>query len=169
MNARIKVKRTLAETIAYEMRGAILQLPREIVPMPAPGNLDVEQEILSAVLVGHVTTDDLKPLEARHFYSRFNRRLFETLATSPERDLQAITDALPCRGPILEELTIIRDATPFACLPTLRKHVKTVMDRWLERELICTMQQIDAELRVGALTHDGARARLREHFMEHSG
>ncbi|MEP7049451.1 MAG: DnaB-like helicase N-terminal domain-containing protein [Pseudomonadota bacterium] len=169
MNDRIKPKRTLAETIAYEMRGAIMQLPREIVPMPAPADLDIEQEILSALLCGHVTTDELKPLESRHFYSRFNQRLFEFLVASAERDLQAITDALPCRGPVLEELTIIRDATPFACLPTLHKHIRTVMDRWLERELIRTMQEVDAELRVGALTHDGARARLRQHFMEHAG
>jgi hypothetical protein len=59
--------------------------------------------------------------------------------------------------------------TPFAVATTLRKHVATIMNHWLERELIRTMQQLDAELRVGAITHDGARARLRQHFTETAG
>jgi len=72
-------------------------------------------------------------------------------------------------GPVLEELTTIRDCTPFAAAATLTRHVATVMNRWQERELIQKMQRIDAELRVGALTVDGAKLRLREFFMGRVG
>ncbi|HEY5373887.1 MAG TPA: DnaB-like helicase N-terminal domain-containing protein [Polyangiaceae bacterium] len=163
------LKRALCRVVAHEMRGVALTLPREDVKPAGPHDYDAEQDVLSALLCEHTTIEALAPLETRHFYSTFNQHLFAALAASSERDLQAITDALETRGPVLEELTIIRDGTPFASAPRLREHVNTIMARWLERELIRTMQQLDAELRVGAITVDGAKLRLREFFMGNSG
>lgn len=159
------LKRELCRTVAHEMRGVALTLPREDVKPAGPHDYDVEQEVLSALLCDHTTAEALAPLESRHFYGTFNRELFSALATSPERDLQAITDALSLRGPVLGELETIRDATPFTGPVRLRQHVNTLMDRWRERELIRTMQVLDAELRLGTVTVDGARLRLREFFM----
>jgi hypothetical protein len=163
------LKRALCRVVAHEMRGAALTLPREDVKPAGPHDYDVEQEVLSALLCEHTTAEALAPLEARHFYSVFNQHLFAALAVGPERDLQAITDGLSLCGPVLEELTIIRDATPFTGPERLRGHVRTLMDRWLERELIRTMQCLDAELRVGAVTVGGAKLRLRAFFMERVG
>jgi len=164
--ARVKApaRRSLTDVVAEEMRAAVMMLPREELPQAAPHDLDAEQEILSALLCDHVTTDELKPLTPQHFYSRFNQFLYQVLLNVPERDLQKLTDLLDVRGPVLEELTTIRDATPFCSLQTLRKHVATLVERSLERELIRVMQKIDAELRVGSLARDEARIRLRKHF-----
>jgi len=168
-NPFAEFKREILEAVRHEMRGAALTLPREDVKPVGPHDSDVEQEILSALLIGHATVESLKPLESKHFYSTFNQHLFRFLSESPERDLQAITDAIDLCGPVLEELTTIRDCTPFAAAATLTRHVATVMNRWQERELIQKMQRIDAELRVGALTVDGAKLRLREFFMGRVG
>ncbi|HET7540687.1 MAG TPA: DnaB-like helicase N-terminal domain-containing protein [Polyangiaceae bacterium] len=146
-----------------------MTLPREDVKPVGPHDGDSEQVVLSALLCGHATIEDVKPLEARHFYSTFNARLFGVLCTSAERELPALIDLLDMRGPVLEELTLIRDASPFVCVPLLSVEVAKILDRWLERELIRVMQELDAQLRVGAITHDGARARLRQHFMENAG
>lgn len=169
MSTQSKFLEEIKKTVQHEMWSAMIMLPREEAPQAAPHDTDAEQEVLSALLCEHTTTEALKPLESRHFYSRFNQHLFALLATTEERDLQTLVDLLDARGPALEELTIIRDATPFAIAKTLRKHVTSIMERWLERELIRTMQTLDAELRIGAITHDGARSRLRQHFMEISG
>ena len=163
------LKRLIRRTIEDEMRGVALTLPREDVKPAGPHDSDVEQQILSALLSGHATAEQLKPLESKHFYSTFNQHLFTFLSNSPERDLQAIADTIDMRGPVLEELTTIRDCTPFAAAATLSKHVATVVNRSLERELIQTMQHIDAELRVGSLSVDGAKLRLREFFMGRIG
>jgi len=151
------------------MRGVALTLPREDVKPAGPHDSDAEQDVLSALLCEHTTPEALAPLEARHFYSTFNQHLFTLLGTTTERDLQALVDLLDMRGPVLEELATIRDATPFTGPARLRQHVNTLLDRWHERELIRTMQQLDAELRVGAITVDGAKLRLREFFMGNSG
>jgi replicative DNA helicase len=155
----------LQTTIEHEMRGCAMTLSREDVRPTGPHNSDIEQEILSALLCGHTTVETLEPLESRHFYSNFNQHLFAALTTTAELDLQALADLLDMRGPVLEELATIKDATPFAAAATLRKHVATIMDRWRERELIREMQQIDAELRTAGLTVDDARKRLREFFI----
>jgi len=162
-------KGELVRVVREEMRGCALTLSREDVRPTGPHNLDAEQEILSALLCEHATFESLKPLESRQFYAHFNQKLFAFLSENPERDLQLVADGLNMCGPLLEELTTIRDCSLFAGSATLAKHVSTVMNHWLERELIQVMQHIDAELRVGALTHDGARARLRAHFVGNSG
>ena len=169
MNGQRKFIEEIKRAIESEMRGVALTLSRDDVRPVGPHDLDAEQAVLCAILNGNTEADDLKPLESRHFYSHFNQRLFAALSATDERDLRALVDALDTRGPVLEELTTIRDATPFVCVPLLRNEVAKILDRWLERELIRAMQKIDAELRVGAITHDGARARLRQHFMETSG
>jgi len=157
--------KSLREVVRETMLECALLMPRPEVTPAAPHDLDAEQGVLSALLCGHTTIDALKPLESSHFYGHFNQRLFNVLCWSPERDLERIADLLNIGGPVIDELTTIRDATPFAVRATLRAHVMTIVDRWRERELIRAMQQIDAELRVGALNHAGARARLREHFV----
>jgi hypothetical protein len=164
----VGLRRALCRTVAHEMRGVALTLPREDVKPAGPHDYDVEQEVLSALLCDYTTAEALGPLESRHFYSTFNQHLFSALTASPERDLQAITDALDMRGPVMEELGTIRDATPFTGPERLRGHVRTLMDRWRERELIRAMQLLDAELRLGTVTVDGARLRLREFFMGNS-
>lgn len=147
------------------MRGVALCLRREDVLPCGPNTLEGEQNVLSALLCSGITIDELKPLEAKHFYSVFNQRLFETLATTKSRDLDAVADALGGYGPIMEELEIIANCTPFVHPTRLHKDVIMIVDRWRERQLIQVMQKVDAELRVGALTVDGARARLREFFV----
>lgn len=200
-----QLQRAVCRTIAREVRTLALTLPREVVKPVGPHDADAEQAVLSALLNGHATVAELRPLAPRHFYSLFNAKVFEALTArttrdgrckrcdgtgrlaafnvrpgchyvlcnecliTSDRELQALVDLLEVRGPVLEDLTIIRDTTPFTHPSFLRQNVTTIMRRWLERELIRTMQEIDAELRVGALTHDGARRRLREHFLENSG
>lgn len=159
----------LHEVIAREMRGAILTLPREEAPQAAPHDSDAEQVILCALLLGHSSAEHVKGLQPRHFYSAFNARLFELLTSTKERDLQLLADRLGILGPVVPELELIRDASVFVCASMLHLEVAKVLERWLERQLIRTMQEIDAALRVGSLTHDGARARLRQHFMENAG
>jgi replicative DNA helicase len=161
----VQGKRDLVRAVREEMRGCALTLSREDVRPTGPHNSDIEQEVLSALLCGHTTVEALKPLESSHFYSNFNQHLFAVMTTTVELDLQALAQLLDMRGPVFEELTTIKDSTPFAAAATLRKHVVTIMDRWRERGLIREMQQIDAELRTAGLTVDDARQRLREFFM----
>ena len=163
------LKRALCRVVAHEMRGVALTLPREDVKPAGPHDYDAEQAVLSALLVGHVGADDVRPLEPRHFYGTFNQRLFKLLASTAERDPQALVDLLEMHGPVMEELLTIRDATPFVCRELLQVEVAKIFNRWLERELIQTMQRLDAELRVGAITVDGAKLRLREFFMGRTG
>lgn len=164
------VRREIRQEVRHEIRAAALVTePRPCLPPPAA--VDAEAEVISALLEGHCSVADLAPLEAQHFYGRFHREVFEAISLLGPKalDLDVLARLLTDRGiagPVRDELEQLRDAQPFASAERLCQHVRTILDRWRERQFLALLQCIDLEVRTGVLSVDGSKPRLREFFQK---
>ncbi|HMJ14821.1 MAG TPA: hypothetical protein VK524_25590 [Polyangiaceae bacterium] len=139
---------------------------------PEPHDDDAEQEILAAVLSGDVLPADLAPLRGQHFRAHIKQQAFaaaDALAVfgapvTVEAIVELLTHEGYSREAVRSELELARDATPFLCRSTLQQRGERVIELWRQRQLIGVMSEVDAQLRVGVLTHEGAKLRLREYF-----
>lgn len=152
----------VAQVIRHELHAAALTRAAESW-LPEPCDLDVEGEVLSAVLNGDVTTTELQPLLSRHFFAHINQAIWEAALDAPPGDLETIHRSLVARGwrgALGDEIETLVLKQPFCSLSRLRGHVVKLMNLWSQRELIGLMQQIDADMRRGVLTADEARRRF---------
>jgi hypothetical protein len=155
-----------------ECRTAVL-FSEPVTRLPDPHDDDAEQELLSAVLSGEVHPSELDPLRAEHFRAHIKQQTFAAADAltifGASVTVPAVTELLVQEGynhtAVQSELELIRDATPFLCRATLQERVQRVIELWQLRQLLRVMDEIAAHVRVGQLTHAGAKARLREYFM----
>jgi len=154
--------------MAHEIRMAGLLAGGDSVHLP-PVDGDAEQTVVGALLETHARPSDLAPLTAEHFYGLFAREVFAA-ATELERrgsviDVETVATELHARGvrgPLSEELIHLRDWQPFCLLEHVRQSAARIIELHRQRQLIAQMQRVDADLRLGAIDTDQARARLRE-------
>lgn len=157
----------LRSGVREEIRIAAL-LDRPVSACGLPCDLDAEQEICSAVLCGQVAPGDLSPLVGKHFYGRLFGFIFiaadAVLAAGLEFTVEHVEIALREQGfdgpEVHRELIQTRDTTPFVVRSILDRQAERVIDLWRRRQLIETMQRVDAELRVGAISFRDAALAL---------
>lgn len=156
----------ITEAVRREIREAAI-FGEPMVQIPLPNDMDAEQELLSALLCGHVTVASLKPLNQGHFYGHFNQSAYvaiESLELAGEPvtvgAVFEIMQDIGLKGPLGEELTRIAECTPFLHPKRLRQGVDRVIEMAERRELIRKMQLVDRMLRSDETTLERAREYL---------
>ncbi len=129
---------------------------RELRPLEGrvpPNDLDAEAAVLSAILLSADAFDEVQEiLEAAHFYSDANRRIYETTVELNQQgtpvDLVSVASRLKDRGrldqvggtPYLHQLA---NATP--AVAHVAAHARIIVEKWRLRRLIATCQRFSAE------------------------
>jgi len=125
---------------------------------PPPADIDGEQDVVSAILCEAATHAELDPLSGEHFYSTLHARVFECARHTV--DLERIATAAEnkgFRGPLLEDLHVIRDAVPYCNLPTLQATAWRLIEFTKRRRLIRVLHDLNAGLRDATTYADAVR------------
>lgn len=145
--------------------------------VPPINDLDAEGSVLSAALNDSprgwlgALTGLLRP---EMFYATANQRIWEAVEALHCRGKP--TDPVSVAGYMRQRGTLLAaGGTPYLgetlalCQPACAKpeaHAALILECWKERELVTCMERTAIELRHGSLTHEGAKLKLREHFLE---
>lgn len=129
---------------------------RELGPLEGrvpPNDLDAEAAVLSSILLSEDAFDAVQEsLDASHFYSDANRRIYECVLELNQQgvpvDLVSVASRLKDRGrldqvggtPYLHQLA---NATP--AVAHVGAHAKIIVEKWRVRRLIATCQRYVAE------------------------
>lgn len=171
MPAPSKRERPRAATIA-DLRvteAAILAALTYSRPLPPPPHdLDAEDMIAEAAIVGHLTEVDTTDLTPADFYGDTGRVIF-TLWASPQRpaacDIQAWHAALAdsgLRGAVAEELVRIVNDGPTARTAHLRRQVDAILAASRQRRVLDLLTHAEALLRSRPPASDVARSLLQQ-------
>ena len=130
--------------------------PAPLRPMPGrvpPHNLDAEASVLSAVFLSPIEFDTVAGVvQAEHFYSDANRRIFEAMAALnvAMQPIDSVTVAtwLHNNGRLAQVggtpyLTMIQDAIP--AVANVATYTEIVRDAWQKRQFIARCQTFAAE------------------------
>jgi len=118
-----------------------------------PNDLDAEAAVLSAILLSGDAFDEVQEvLEATHFYSDANRRIYEAVIelnqTGTPVDLVSVASRLKDRGRLDQVggtpyLQLLANATP--AVAHVAAHARIILEKWRVRRLIATCQRFGAE------------------------
>jgi hypothetical protein len=132
--------------------------PADIRPA-LPMDLVAEHDLLAAMIAGCTNAADLDGLESQHFASRDNAGVF-ALAESMVREgrrptpmdlVNAAVDAGRDGGRFVD---FVHDLDQSAVVGPALPLVQRIVRLWQLRELLGRLAEIDAAVRVGALTRD---------------
>ena len=154
------------DAITRELRASLLMM--EPAPRP-PADLDAEGEVLSAIIDGRVTREELAPLDSRHFYSDLNRAIWDAaklVAPGDAVGLRAALDTAGWRGELNHELLTLWSAQPWVSVQRLRESVTVLIELWARRELIAEMRRLDRQICAGVVSANEGRARLERRLRE---
>ncbi len=167
MNARISTgpSATVRAIIAELRAMSIISEPRPDLPLP--NDVDIEAELVAAVLEGYATPGELAPLVENHFYSRILGEIFcaadAVLASGIPLSDEAILDALEAGGVVGDcayELQTLRLSTPASTSQKiLRQQTERILELWRQRQAIAQLDRIVWSIRCGELAADAALKR----------
>lgn len=160
----------LCAAVREEIRRGLGEAPER--PQPLPSNLNAERAVLSSLLCGQCRLEELD-LRPEHFTYQLHRDVATgcaAIGTDPEALALWIVGADgPARLVVQEEILYLRDEVP-ACLPRIRQDAaRRVTELYRRRQLILALDQLSAELRVGATDSGRAARRLARLAQQTSG
>lgn len=141
--------------------------------VPAPCDLEAENEICALLLRGEATPERLLPLKPKHHFSRLHGLVHEAAIAvcSQARVVELDTIAFQLersglKGGFREDLREIRTFAPFLTESALERHKARLIELWGRRQMIATLQRTEIALRVGEIDCAGVRGRIEAQLLQ---
>lgn len=152
----------LARAVREELRAELLLHAPRVDTLPPPTALDAEEFLVSAVLDGH-GMHVLGDLKIEEFFLPLHRATLTAVRMLPvDSSAEEIAEQMRangCVGAILEELQRLQLEIPFRV--DLPVHVAAVREAAKKRAMLRWLDDIAVSLRMGRITADQAKAKLR--------